>query len=506
MDFLGNLALGFSVALTPFNLMMAVAGVLLGILIGALPGVGPPSGVALLMPLTFGMDPTSGIIMLAALYAGTMYGGTITAVLINTPGESASVVTCLDGHQMALQGRAGPALGMAAFGSFIAGTIGVVLLMLVSPALARWSLAFGPPETFALMLLGLTTVTLLAGDSPVKTYISMVFGLMLAMVGFDVISGDARFAFGIPEMMDGIDFLPVAIGLFGLGEVLAGAEAAKGGALVQARFRLRDVLPSVQDWARSRWAIARGTLLGFAVGILPGAGPTIATFMAYGLEKKVSRHPEQFGRGAIEGVAGPEAANNAGATGAMVPMLTLGIPGSATTAIMLGGLLMWGLRPGPLLFEKNPQFVWGLIASQYIANVMLLVLSTAFIPLFVRALRVPYAVLMPIIIALCITGAYSLKNSVWDVGQMLVFGLLGYLMKKLGYSPAALVLALVLGPLAERALRQSLIISDAGAGILFLRPISAVLMTAALLAVLVPVARWVWSVRQRRAAGAVPAR
>jgi putative tricarboxylic transport membrane protein len=447
------------------------------------------------------MDPTSGIIMLAALYAGTMYGGTITAVLINTPGESASVVTCLDGHQMALQGRAGPALGMAAFGSFIAGTIGVVLLMLVSPALARWSLAFGPPETFALMLLGLTTVTLLAGDSPVKTYISMVFGLMLAMVGFDVISGDARFAFGIPEMMDGIDFLPVAIGLFGLGEVLAGAETAKGAALVQGRYGLRDVMPSAADWVRSRWAIARGTVLGFAVGLLPGAGPTIATFMAYGLEKKVSKHPEQFGRGAIEGVAGPESANNAAATGAMVPMLTLGIPGSATTAIMLGGLMMWGLRPGPLLFEKNPQFVWGLIASQYIANIMLLVLSTAFIPLFVRALRVPYAVLMPIIIALCVTGAYSLKNSVWDVGQMLIFGVLGYAMKKLGYSPAALVLALVLGPLAERALRQSLIISDAGVGILFMRPISAVLVTAALLAVLVPVLRTILAARRRQAAG-----
>jgi putative tricarboxylic transport membrane protein len=506
MEFLGNLGLGFSVALTPFNLMMAVAGVLLGILIGALPGVGPPSGVALLMPLTFGMDPTSGIIMLAALYAGTMYGGTITAVLINTPGESASVVTCLDGHQMALQGRAGPALGMAAFGSFIAGTIGVVLLMLVSPALARWSLAFGPPETFALMLLGLTTVTLLTGEDPIKGYISMVLGLMLAVVGFDIISGDARFAFGIPEMMDGIDFLPVAIGLFGLGEVLAGAETAKAGAMVQGRYGLRDVLPSANDWLRSRWAIARGTVLGFAVGILPGAGPTIATFMAYTLEKRVSRHPEEFGRGAIEGVAAPESANNAAATGAMVPMLTLGIPGSATTAIMLGGLMMWGLRPGPLLFEKNPQFVWGLIASQYIANILLLVLSTAFIPLFVRALRVPYAVLMPIIIALCVTGAYSLKNSLWDVGQMLVFGVLGYAMKKLGYSPAALVLALVLGPLAERALRQSLIISDAGAAILFLRPISAVLMAAALLAVLVPVARWALAVWRQRAADAAPAR
>ena len=505
MDFLSNLALGFSVALTPFNLLMAVCGVLLGILIGALPGVGPPSGVALLLPLTFGMDPTSGIIMLAALYAGTMYGGTITAVLINTPGESASVVTCLDGHQMALQGRAGPALGIAAIGSFIAGTVGVVLLMLVSPALARWSLSFGPPETFALMLLGLTTVTLLTGENPVKGYISMVLGLMIAMVGFDIISGDARYAFGIPEMMDGIDFLPVAIGLFGLGEVLAGAEAAKGTAITNGRYGLRDVMPSAADWARSRWAIVRGTVLGFAVGILPGAGPTISTFLAYTLEKKVSKRPEEFGHGAIEGVAAPESANNAAATGAMVPMLTLGIPGSATTAIMLGGLMMWGLRPGPLLFEKNPQFVWGLIASQYIANVLLLILSTAFIPLFVRALRVPYGILMPMIILFCITGAYSLKNSVWDVGQMLVFGVLGYAMKKLGYSPAALTLALVLGPLAERALRQSLIISDAGAGIFFLRPISAVLTTAALLAVLVPVVRALTAAYRRRGAAPVGA-
>ena len=405
MDFLANLTLGFSVALTPFNLLMATCGVIVGIVIGALPGVGPASGVALLLPLTFGMNPTSGIIMLAALYAGTMYGGTITAVLINTPGEAASVVTCIDGHQMALQGRAGPALGIAAIGSFIAGTFGVVLLMLVSPALAKWSLSFGPPETFALMLLGLTTVTLLTGDNAIKAYISMVFGLMLATVGFDIISGDARFAFGIPEMMDGIDFLPVAIGLFGLGEVLVGAEAAKGGTVVAGRFALRDVLPSARDWARSRWAIARGTVLGFFVGVLPGAGPTIATFLSYAVEKRVTKHPQEFGKGAIEGVAGPESANNAAATGAMVPMLTLGIPGSATTAIMLGGLMMWGLRPGPLLFEKNPDFVWGLIATQYIANVMLLILSTAFIPLFVRALRVPYGILMPIIILFCITGA-----------------------------------------------------------------------------------------------------
>jgi putative tricarboxylic transport membrane protein len=502
MDFLANLSMGFGVALTPFNILMAVAGVTAGILIGALPGVGPPSGVAMLLPLTFGMDPTSGIIMLAALYAGTMYGGTITAVLINTPGESASVVTCLDGYQMALQGRAGHALGIAAFGSFIAGTVGVVLLMLVSPLLARWALSFGPPETFALMLLGLTTVTLLTGEDPLKGYISMVFGLMLAMIGFDIISGDARFGFGIIEMMDGVDFLPVAIGLFGLGEVLVGAEQSGRRHVASAHVRLRDVLPGPADWLRTRWSIARGTVLGFAVGILPGAGPTVATFLAYTLEKKFSKHPEQFGKGAIEGVAAPESANNAAATGAMVPMLTLGIPGSATTAIMLGGLMMWGLRPGPMLFEKNPQFVWGLIASQYIANVLLLILSTLFIPLFVRAVRIPYSILMPLIVVFCVTGAYSLKNNVWDVGTMLVFGVLGYFMKKLGYSPAALVLALVLGPLAERALRQSLIISDAGIGILFLRPISAVLTVAALMAVAVPVFRAVLARRARSAISA----
>jgi len=460
MDFLGHLSLGFSVAFTPFNLLMAFCGVVMGILIGALPGIGPPSGVALLLPLTFGMDPTSGIIMLAALYAGTMYGGTITSVLINTPGESASVVTCIDGHQMALQGRAGPALGVAAVGSFVAGTIGVVLLMLISPLLARWSLAFG------------------------------------------LVSGEPRFAFGVPELMDGIDFLPVAIGLFGIGEVLAGAEVAGGAAMVQARYGLRDLIPNAAERLRCRWAIVRGTVLGFLVGVLPGAGPTVSTFLAYAVEKKVSKHPEEFGKGAIEGVAAPESANNAAATAAMVPMLTLGIPGSATTAIMLGGLMMWGLRPGPLLFEKNPEFVWGLIASQYIANVMLLILSTAAIPLFVRALRIPYGILMPLIVVFCITGAYSLKNSVFDIGTMLVFGVLGYAMKRLGYSPAALVLALVLGPMAERALRQSLIISDQGAAIFFMRPISGVLMAAAILAVVVPAARALSAMSRRRAAAA----
>jgi putative tricarboxylic transport membrane protein len=504
VDLFTNLGLGFSIAFTPFNLLMAAAGVIVGTLIGALPGIGPVSGVALLLPLTFGMSPTSGIIMLAALYAGSMYGGTITSVLINTPGESASVVTCIDGYQMALQGRAGAALGMATLGSFIAGTIGVVFLMAMSPLLATWALSFGPPETFALMLLGLTTVTGLTGENALKGYISMVLGLMMSMVGFDIISGDARYTGGIAEMLDGLDFLPVAIGLFGMGEVLAGAEERRGTEILKGRYGLRDVLPTAADWVRSRWAIVRGATLGFVIGVLPGAGPTIASFLAYTVEKKMSKHPEEFGRGAIEGVAGPESANNAASAGALVPMLTLGIPGSATTAVMLGGLMMWGLRPGPLLFEKNPDFVWGLIASLYIANVMLVVLNIGFIPVFVRALRIPYSVLMPLIIVFCVTGAYSLNNKMWDVGQMLVFGVIGYTMKKLDYSPAAMTLALVLGPLAERSLRQALIISDAGVLILLQRPIAAVLTALALIAVAVPMARAVQAARLARRA--VPAR
>jgi putative tricarboxylic transport membrane protein len=492
-EILGNLTLGFSIALSPFNLLMAAAGVTVGQLIGALPGIGPVSGVALLLPLTFGMPPTSGIIMLAGIYYGSQYGGTITSVLINTPGESASVVTCLDGYQMALKGRAGPALGIAAFGSFIAGTFGVVMLMLMSPTLARWALSFGPPETFALMLLGLTTVTGLTGENAIKGYISMVLGLMLAMVGFDIISGDPRYAFGVNELLDGFDFLPVAIGLFGMGEVLVGAEQALDLKVLQGRYGIRDVLPTAADWARSRWAIARGTMLGFFVGILPGAGSTIASFFSYAVERKYSKHPEEFGHGAIEGVAGPESANNAASAGAMVPLLTLGIPGSGTTAILLGGLMMWGLRPGPLLFEKNPDFVWGLIASMYIGNVILVILNIAFIPVFVRALRIPYSVLMSLIIVFCITGAFAANNRVWDVGVMLAFGVLGYFMRKLDYSAAALTLALVLGPLAERALRQSLIISDAGVLIFFQRPIAAVLTSLAILAVLVPTARGLWA-------------
>jgi putative tricarboxylic transport membrane protein len=387
-------------------------------------------------------------------------------------------VTCLDGYQMALQGRAGPALGIAAIGSFIAGTIGVVLLMLVSPALAKWALSFGPPETFALMLLGLTTCTLLAGEDPLKGYISMVFGLMLAMVGFDIISGDARYGFGIVEMMDGIDFLPAAIGLFGLGEVLAGAEQ-KGANQLKTSLKLRDVLPGVADWARSKWAIARGTVMGFAVGVLPGAGPTVASFLAYTVEKKVSKTPERFGKGAIEGVAGPESANNAGAQTSFVPMLTLGIPSNPLMALMIGALMIQGIQPGPQVMTKQPELFWGVIASMWIGNLMLLIMNLPLIGVWVSLLRVPYRLLFPAIVALCCVGAYTVSNSLFDVWLVLLFGLVGFFFIKIGVEPAPLVLGFVLGPMLEEHFRRSMLISSGDMTVFVTRPISAVLLAIA---------------------------
>ena len=457
--------------------MMAVAGVLVGMLIGALPGVGPPSGVALLLPLTFGMEPTSGIIMLAAMYAGTMYGGTITSVLINTPGESASVVTCLDGYQMALQGRAGPALGIAAIGSFIAGTVGVVLLMLVSPALARWALSFGPPETFALMLLGLTTVTMLAGEDPLKGYISMVLGLMLAMVGFDIISGEARYGFGIPEMMDGVDFLPVAIGLFGLGEVLAGAEEKT--AQMKISVRLREVLPSLADWAQSKWAIARGTVLGFLVGVLPGAGPTVASFLSYTVEKKVSRTPERFGKGAIEGVAAPESANNAAAQTSFIPLLTLGIPSNPVMALMIGAMIIHGIQPGPQIMTAKPDLFWGMIASMWVGNFLLVVLNLPLIGMWVKLLTVKYDYLFPAILIFCCIGVYSISNASMDVLLAALFGFIGYTFIKLEVEPAPLLLGFVLGPMMEENLRRALLLSRGDPMVFVSRPISLTLLVIA---------------------------
>ena len=478
--------MGFGIALTPFNVMMAIAGVLVGILIGALPGVGPPSGVAMLLPLTFGMDPTSGIIMLAALYAGTMYGGTITAVLINTPGESASVVTCLDGYQMALQGHAGKALGIAAIGSFIGGLFAAVALVMVAPPLARFALSFGPPEFFALMFLGLCLVTGLAGQSLAAALLMTVFGLLLALIGIDPVRGAPRFTFGVPELYDGLGFVPVVMGLFGVAEILLVVETPF---LKLVTTRISGLWPSAEEWKRSAGAIWRGTGIGFVLGLIPGVGAVIPTFMAYIVEKRLSRHPEKFGTGAIEGVAAPETANNAYANAAMVPLLVLGVPSSPTIAILMGAFIINGLTPGPFLFRERPDLVWAVIASFFIGNVILLILNLPLVGLWARLLRLPYQYLCAGTLLFCIVGAYSLKGTLFDVGVMLVFGIIGYLLRKLGFPLAPAVLALILGPFMEKSLRTSLEMSAGDFGIFFARPISAGLLGCAALVLLLSTLR-----------------
>jgi putative tricarboxylic transport membrane protein len=495
---LNNLLLGFSIALTPANLLFAFIGVFLGTIIGALPGIGPSAGVAVLLPVTFGMSPVSAIIMLAGIYYGAMYGGTITSVLINTPGESASVMTTLDGFQMALKGRAGAALGMAAIGSFIAGTVSVVLLMVAAPPLADLAVTFGPPEYFALMVLGLTTLASLTGGSLLKGMVMAVAGLLLGTVGIDLMLGAPRFTFENVNLMDGIDFLPVAVGLFAIGELLFNLYRPIRVEPIKAK--LSGLLPTRQDWRDSYGAIARGTFIGFFVGILPGAGATIASFLAYAAEKRVSRRPEMFGTGVIEGVAAPESANNAASTGALVPLMALGIPGSGTTAVMLGALSLYGMQPGPLLMSTHPEVFWGLVASMYIGNVMLLVLNLPLAPLFASILRVPYSILIPIITGIALFGVYSVENSIFNVGVTIVFGAVGFAMRLYGYPPAPLVLALVLGPMLEKALRQSLQMSLGSPEIFVTRPMTAFILAFAIVALLFPL---ISSMRARRRGRAV---
>ncbi|MDR7435432.1 MAG: tripartite tricarboxylate transporter permease [Armatimonadota bacterium] len=497
MELLQNLYTGFSLAVSPTNLLFAAIGVIYGTITGALPGIGSVTAVALLLPLTFTMNPTTALIMLAGIYYGVAYGGTITAVLINVPGDSSAVMTTLDGYQLALQGRAGPALSIAAIGSFIAGTISTIILMGLAPPLAKFALRFGPPEYFALAILAFSLLTAFEGRQPIKIVVSTLLGLLIATVGLDVVSGLPRFTFDSPQLLGGISFVTVIIGLFGIGEVLSSVEQEMRLDFLRAKFRLRDVFPTWQDWIASRWAILRGTIIGFLVGILPGAGATTASFLAYLSEKRLSKHPERFGRGAIEGVASPESANNAACIGAFAPLLALGIPGSATTAVLLAGFMIWGIRPGPMLFQRNADLVWALIASMYIGNLMLVLLNIFFIPAFVAVLRIPYTILMPLIVVFSTMGAFSVNNDLFDVWLMLGFGVLGYLMKKLDYPVAPMVLALVLGPFAENSLRQAFIISGGSLSIFFTRPISAVLMGLAILAYLYPLIRWaVKSVRQ----------
>jgi putative tricarboxylic transport membrane protein len=486
MEVLSGLMHGFALALQPVNLLWCLAGVALGTVVGIMPGLGPPATVAMLLPLTMLMNPAAAMIMLAGIYYGAKYGGSTTSILLNVPGESASVVTCIDGYQMARNGRAGAALGIAAIASFIAGTVGVVGLMLVAPPLARMALAFSSPEYFALMALGLAMVVLLAGRSMVKALLAMLVGLWLAGVGTDLFTQTSRFTFGQLELLSGIDFAVVAIGVFAVGEVLANMGRRGVSESLPVPKGWRNFLPTGQDLKDSRFAFANGSIIGFLIGVLPGAGSTIASFIAYGLEKAVSRRPQEFGKGVVEGVAAPEGANNAETGGALIPMLTLGIPGSSTTAILLAALVLWGFKPGPLFIPENPALFWGLVASMYVGNLMLLVLNLPLVPLFAQVLRAPVYVLFPVIFGISLVGVYSASGSLFDVWLLAAFGLGGYLMRKLDYPSAPLILGFVLGAPLERALRQSLMMSDGSLSILVSRPVPAVMLSLTVLILLIP--------------------
>ncbi len=471
---------GFAGALQPTNLLFAVIGSVLGTLIGVLPGVGPAAGCAMLIPITLVMSPTAAIIMLAAIYYGAMYGGTITSVLVNVPGEAASAVTCLDGYAMAKQGRAGPALAVAAIGSFIGGLVATIGLVVVAMPLTRFALSFGPPEFFALMLVGLSLVTGLAGRSLLRALVSAILGMLIAMIGIDPVVGAPRFTFGKTDLLDGFGIVPVVMGIFGISEILLNAEAQ---AMQVFDTRMSSLVLSRKDIKDSVWPIIRGTGIGFFLGLIPGVGAVVPTFLSYSVEKRVSKTPERFGTGMIEGVAGPETTNNAYANAALIPLFTLGIPGSPTTAIIMGALMMNGLIPGPMLFKENPQFVWTVIASFFIGNLILLILNLPCIPLWVAVLKIPYSILLTLILGFCVVGAYSLSNSAFDVGAMLGFGIVGYLFKKLDIPSAPLVLTLILGPLMERGLRQSLEMSRGDFSIFFTRPISGTLLAIAALVI-----------------------
>ena len=483
-DIWQSLLLGFQVALRPENLGLAFAGALIGTIVGVLPGIGPVGGIAILLPLTFRLPPSSAMIMLTAVYYGTMYGGSTTSILMNVPGEASSVVTAFDGYAMAQQGRAGPALAISAVGSFIAGTLSIIGLTFFSPLLADWGIRFGPPEYFALMLFGLSAVSSLAGDSLVKALMSMGFGLMLATVGTDLVTGVPRYTFGIPYLLDGIDFVVVVIGLFAISEVLISVEEARGELRVP--VKLERIWLSMRDFTQSFWAIIRGSVIGFYIGILPAAGATIASFLSYSVEKQVAKDPSTFGKGDIRGVASPESANNAAAVGNMIPMLTLGIPGSSTTALMMGALLVLNVVPGPTLFTKHPDVVWGLVASMYVSNFMLLVLNLPLVGLFVRILYVPERILLPLIIAVCVIGTYAVNFSPFDLLVMAAIGLIAYAMRKQDYPLGPAILGLVLGDLMEQNLRRSLIMSRGSAEIFFTRPVSAVFIALSILSLLAP--------------------
>lgn len=490
MDIFNNLAGGMAAVLTAQNLLLLLAGVTIGMIVGVMPGLGPSAGLAILLPLTFGLDPTGAIVMLAAVYYGAMYGGTITSVLINTPGESATVASTFDGFPLAKAGRAGPALVMAAVASFVAGTVGAVLISFFAPMTASVARTFGPPELFLVTVAGLLTLIVIVGKNRMLGVLSALIGFGIATVGIDVGVGQQRYTFGSSELINGIDFIPVAIGLFGVGEILH--TLWRGGHLEHIGFKAvsvrdRAFWPTGADYRESRGSMVRGSFLGFFVGTAPGAGATVASLMSYNLEKSVSKTPEKFGKGAMAGLTGPEAANNGASSGAMVPLLTLGIPGSGSTAILLAGFLMWGLQPGPLLMEQNPDFAWGLIASMYLGNVMLLLVNIFMIPAFASVAKVPFRLLAPIVIILCSFGTFTVNGSIIEVGIMLACGVLGFYMRRFGMSPAALVIALVLGPLAEETLRQTMVVAGGDPRIFVERTTSLWLLVIIAALVLLPV-------------------
>jgi putative tricarboxylic transport membrane protein len=474
-----NLMLGFQVALDPKVLSYAFAGCIIGTLVGMMPGLGPLAGISLLLPATFGLNPIIAMVLLGGVYYGAMYGGSTTSILMRIPGEAASVMTCVDGYAMTQRGRAGAALAISAIGSFVAGTLGVVGLMLLAPTLASFALRFGPPEYTALLLMGFFILAYMSGGSMAKTLAMAALGLMLGMIGIDAMSGYTRFSFGIVELGDGVGIVPVAVGLFGISEILLTAGQAAG-PQVQ-RPRLRELMPSREEFRRSIGPITRGSVLGFLIGIIPGSAHVISSFVSYGVERRISKHPEEFGNGAIEGVAGPESANNSAATGAFVPMLALGIPTGPITAVMIAAVMVHGISPGPTLIQDQPDLFWGFVASMYVGNTVLLILNLPMVGLFVNLLRIPYVYLYPSILCFCILGCYSVSNSTVDVWIMLIMGGVGYLLRKFGYDLAPVALGLVLAPMFELSLRQSLAMSAGDYAIFVQRPIALTMLVFGLI-------------------------
>ncbi len=486
MDALNGLFYGLSVAFEFHNLLLMFAGCLLGTLVGVLPGIGPVGAISILLPLTFQLPTASAIIMLAGIYNGAMYGGSTTSILINVPGETASVITCLDGYAMAQNGQAGAALGIAVFGSFIAGTVGLIGLQLIAGPLSNLALKFGPPEYFAIILLGFTFIVYLAGKSMIKALLMALSGITLSLIGLDPITSQQRFTFGNINLFEGLGVAPVAIGLFGLAEVLGNLEKHASAKILD--VKIKNMFPDKSQWLRAKWAIVRGTLIGFFLGILPGGGPVLSTFISYGVEKRVSKHPEQFGKGAIEGVAAPESANNAAASTSFIPLMTLGIPPNVVLAVLFGAFLVHGVTPGPMMITQHPEIFWGVLASMYLGNVILLILNLPLIPLWVQILRIPDKVLYPLIILFCLVGAFSINNSVFDVGVMVLFGVMGYLLKKFDYEAAPLILGFVLGPMFEVNLRRSLLMSQGDFSIFVERPIALVALIVCVVMIALPLA------------------